>query len=180
MFLNTRSSKVEKYIAYRDATSTTWTVVNTNVAGVSGNNIDFYDYDDIADMFKSKMNDIFNQSENIEDTNILSPLMSNEIFKVEAEKKELAKKSQDSENEKDEIDFIGLINRVKSMSLIHEYLYSNKDLSNIVRVSINKKPFFYFSNLKKYFSFLLNITLSVILNPFYLIDKINNNIRKSS
>jgi len=33
---------------------------------------------------------------------------------------------------------------------------------------------------KKYFSFLLNITLSVILNPFYLIDKINNNIRKSS
>ncbi len=35
------------------------------------------------------------------------------------------------ENEKDEIDFIGLINRVKSMSLIHEYLYSNKDLSNI-------------------------------------------------
>ena len=33
---------------------------------------------------------------------------------------------------------------------------------------------------KKYFSFLLNITLSVILKPFYLIDKINNNIRKSS
>ncbi len=35
------------------------------------------------------------------------------------------------ENSKKYIDFLGLINRVKSMSLIHEYLYSNKDLSNI-------------------------------------------------
>ena len=37
------SDNTTKYIAYRDATSTTWTVVNTNVAGVSGNNIDFYE-----------------------------------------------------------------------------------------------------------------------------------------
>ncbi len=35
------------------------------------------------------------------------------------------------ENSKKNIDFLGLINRVKSMSLIHEYLYSNKNLSNI-------------------------------------------------
>lgn len=35
------------------------------------------------------------------------------------------------ENEKESIDFRGLVNRVKSMSLIHEYLYMNKDLSNI-------------------------------------------------
>lgn len=35
------------------------------------------------------------------------------------------------EKEKTQIDFIGLINRVKSMSMIHEYLYSNKNLSYI-------------------------------------------------
>lgn len=34
--------------------------VNKTIRGVN-NNIDFYDYDDIADMFKSKMNDIFNK-----------------------------------------------------------------------------------------------------------------------
>jgi hypothetical protein len=35
------------------------------------------------------------------------------------------------EKEKTQIDFIGLINRVKSMSMIHEYLYSYKNLSYI-------------------------------------------------
>lgn len=35
------------------------------------------------------------------------------------------------EKEKEKIDFLGLINRVKSISLIHEYLYRNKDISKI-------------------------------------------------
>jgi two-component sensor histidine kinase len=35
------------------------------------------------------------------------------------------------EKDKESIDFDGLVNRVKSMSTIHEYLYMNKDLSNI-------------------------------------------------
>ncbi len=35
------------------------------------------------------------------------------------------------EKEKTQSNFIGLINRVKSMSMIHEYLYSNKNLSYI-------------------------------------------------
>ena len=38
--------------------------------------------------------DIFNQSENIEDTNILSPVITDDIFKTEAQKKERAKKVQ--------------------------------------------------------------------------------------
>jgi len=35
------------------------------------------------------------------------------------------------EQEKEKIDFQGILNRVKSMSLIHEYLYINKDLAHI-------------------------------------------------
>lgn len=38
--------------------------------------------------------DIFNQSENIEDTNILSPVITDDIFKTEAQKKEKVKKVQ--------------------------------------------------------------------------------------
>lgn len=38
--------------------------------------------------------DIFNQSENIEDTNILSPVIIDDIFKTEAQKKEKVKKVQ--------------------------------------------------------------------------------------
>ena len=37
------SNNTTKYVAYRDTTSTTWTVVNTTIAGVSGSNIAFYE-----------------------------------------------------------------------------------------------------------------------------------------
>jgi two-component sensor histidine kinase len=43
------------------------------------------------------------------------------------------------EKEKKEVDFLGLINRIKSMSTIHEYLYTNKNLSNIQTKSYLEK-----------------------------------------
>ena len=45
--------------------------------------------------------DIFNQSENIEDTNILSPVITDDIFKTEAQKKEKLKKAQEPDLKED-------------------------------------------------------------------------------
>jgi hypothetical protein len=84
---------------------------------------------------KSNKNIIFNQSENIEDTSILSPVMSNEIFKVEAPKEEVTKKPQDNKDEK-----VG-IEDLKEGELLDINKQMNKfkkDLENI----INTKPQF--------------------------------------
>ncbi len=37
------SNNTTKYVAFKDTTATSWTVVNTNVAGVSGNNFSFFE-----------------------------------------------------------------------------------------------------------------------------------------
>ncbi|MDD3056214.1 MAG: hypothetical protein PHE16_10070 [Aliarcobacter sp.] len=47
--------------------------------------------------------DIFNQSENIEDTNILSPVVIDDIFKTEAQKKEKVKKAQELDLKDDKL-----------------------------------------------------------------------------
>ena len=47
--------------------------------------------------------DIFNQSENIEDTNILSPVVVDDIFKTEAQKKEKVKKAQEPDLKDDKL-----------------------------------------------------------------------------
>lgn len=47
--------------------------------------------------------DIFNQSENIEDTNILSPVITDDIFKTEAQKKEKLKKAQEPDLKDDKL-----------------------------------------------------------------------------
>ena len=47
--------------------------------------------------------DIFNQSENIEDTNILSPVITDDIFKTEAQKKEKVKKAQEPDLKDDKL-----------------------------------------------------------------------------
>ena len=47
--------------------------------------------------------DIFNQSENIEDTNILSPVVVDDIFKTEAQKKEKVKKAQELDLKDDKL-----------------------------------------------------------------------------
>ena len=84
---------------------------------------------------KSNKDIIFNQSENIEDTNMLTPVMSNEIFKVEAPREEVTKKSQDNKDGKVEIEDLKdgeLLDVNKQMNKF------KKDLENI----INSKPQF--------------------------------------
>ena len=84
---------------------------------------------------KSNKDIIFNQSENIEDTNMLTPVMSNEIFKVEAPREEVTKKSQDNKEGKVEIEDLKdgeLLDVNKQMNKF------KKDLENI----INSKPQF--------------------------------------
>ena len=84
---------------------------------------------------KSNKDIIFNQSENIEDTNMLTPVMSNEIFKVEAPREEVTKKSQDNKDGKVEIEDLKdgeLLDVNKQMNKF------KKDLENI----INTKPQF--------------------------------------
>ena len=127
-FIN--STPDEKYIQKDISISNSSAKVNT----INTLNSDILEQDN-QKISKSNKDIIFNQSENIEDTNILSPLMSNEIFKVEAEKKEVAKKSQDSENEK-----VG-IEDLKEGELLDVNKQMNKfkkDLENI----INTKPQF--------------------------------------
>ena len=70
------------------------------------NTIDSVNADILANtdltLIKNK-NDIFNQSENIEDTNILSPVVVDDIFKTEAQKKEKVKKAQEPDLKDDKL-----------------------------------------------------------------------------
>ena len=80
---------------------------------------------------KSK-NDIFNQSENIEDINISEPIIAESIFESEAEKKERIKKKENKDEN------VG-IEDLKEGELLNVNKQMNKfkeDLENI----INKKP----------------------------------------
>jgi hypothetical protein len=90
--------------------------------------------------------DIFNQKENIEDTYLLTPLMTDEIFKTEAQKKAKVVKTQDAViNEK--LGFKGL----KDGELLDVDKQMNKfkkDLENI----INVKPQNENTNLEKIIS----------------------------
>jgi hypothetical protein len=52
-------------------------------------------------LIKNK-NDIFNQSENIEDMNVYNPVTIDDIFETQAEKKERKKAENKDENSKDE------------------------------------------------------------------------------
>lgn len=81
---------------------------------------------------KSKSKDIFNQSEDIENTNMLEPITADDIFQVEAEKKEKIKKTENKDEN------IG-IEDLKEGELLNVNKQMNKfkeDLENI----INKKP----------------------------------------
>ena len=81
---------------------------------------------------KSKSKDIFNQSEDIENTNMLKPITADDIFQVEAEKKEKIKKTENKDEN------IG-IEDLKEGELLNVNKQMNKfkeDLENI----INKKP----------------------------------------
>ena len=80
-------------------------------------------------------NDIFNQSENIEDTKFLNPITTDDIFQTEAQKKERVRKAQE-EPSKDEN--VG-IEDLKEGELLDVNKQMNKfkeDLENI----INMKP----------------------------------------
>lgn len=81
----------------------------------------------------NRSNFIYNQSENIEDVNILNPMKTDEVFKVEAPKLIIEKKSDNLENDKVEI------NDLKDGELLDVNKQMNKfkkDLENI----INPKP----------------------------------------
>ena len=65
---------------------------NSNKNTIDTIKADIYEKTDLSLGLSSS--DIFNQSENIEDTNILSPVITDDIFKTEAQKKERAKKVQ--------------------------------------------------------------------------------------
>lgn len=80
-------------------------------------------------------NDIFNQSENIEDTNMLNPITTDDIFQTEAQKKERVKKAQEESSEGENIGTEDL----KEEELLDIDKQMNKfkeDLENI----INMKP----------------------------------------
>lgn len=80
-------------------------------------------------------NDIFNQSENIEDTNMLNPITTDDIFQTEAQKKERVKKAQEESSEGENIG----IEDLKEEELLDIDKQMNKfkeDLENI----INMKP----------------------------------------
>ena len=65
---------------------------NSNKNTIDTIKADIYEKTDLS--LGISNSDIFNQSENIEDTNILSPVIMDDIFKTEAQKKERAKKVQ--------------------------------------------------------------------------------------
>lgn len=65
---------------------------NSNKNTIDTIKADIYEKTDLS--LGLSNSDIFNQSENIEDTNILSPVITDDIFKTEAQKKERAKKVQ--------------------------------------------------------------------------------------
>ena len=94
---------------------------------------DIFEKTDLS-LLKSK-NDIFNQSENIEDTNILNPITLDDIFQTEAQKKERVKKVKDESVEDENIK----ASDVKKDELFDINKQVNKfkeDLENI----INMKP----------------------------------------
>ena len=94
---------------------------------------DIFEKTDLS-LLKSK-NDIFNQSENIEDTNILNPITLDDIFQTEAQKKERVKKVKDESVEDENIE----ASDVKKDELFDINKQVNKfkeDLENI----INMKP----------------------------------------
>ncbi|PUE66657.1 hypothetical protein [Arcobacter caeni] len=72
---------------------------NSNKNTIDTIKADIYEKTDLS--LGLSNSDIFNQSENIEDTNMLSPVIMDDIFKTEAQKKERAKKVQNLDtNEK--------------------------------------------------------------------------------
>lgn len=72
---------------------------NSNKNTIDTIKADIYEKTDLS--LGLSNSDIFNQSENIEDTNMLSPVITDDIFKTEAQKKERAKKVQNLDtNEK--------------------------------------------------------------------------------
>ena len=103
---------------------------NIKINTIDSVNADILIQTDLTLTKKSK--DIFNQSEDIENTNMLEPITTDDIFEVEAEKKERIKKTENKDEN------VG-IEDLKEGELLDVNKQMNKfkeDLENI----INKKP----------------------------------------
>ncbi len=103
---------------------------NIKINTIDSVNADILIQTDLTLTKKSK--DIFNQSEDIENTNMLEPITTDDIFEVEAEKKERIKKAENKDEN------VG-IEDLKEGELLDVNKQMNKfkeDLENI----INKKP----------------------------------------
>ena len=96
-------------------------------------NADIFEKTDLS-LAKNK-NDIFNQSENIEDSNIFNPIISDDIFKTEAQKIQRVKKDQTQSSEDEKVELEDL----KEGELLDVNKQMNKFKSDLENI-INMKP----------------------------------------
>lgn len=96
-------------------------------------NADIFEKTDLS-LAKNK-NDIFNQSENIEDSNIFNPVISDDIFKTEAQKIQRVKKDQTQSSEDEKVELEDL----KEGELLDVNKQMNKFKSDLENI-INMKP----------------------------------------